>query len=231
MPARPLSEEQFAQVGEAVIALAVRSGFEGWRISDVVARTGVSSRTLYKYFPSKEYLLLQSLLSRYGPEFETLFDEGPGSGAADGPPAANGVRAARGPTAANGSAPLPGGSPGAVAALDGHDSDALERVRQVLGPLTEQLVAYPVLTKAVVRALTSAKPGVAPVLLSFSRAMQRAIARAIADGEPGADQLAAAEVVQQVWFAAVVAWACDIHDSAYIDQSVVPALRLIHGSP
>ncbi len=65
-----------ARIGQAVIALSMRSGLAGWRIADVVARTWVSSRTLYKYFPATEYLLFHSLLSRYGPEFAELFDVG-----------------------------------------------------------------------------------------------------------------------------------------------------------
>jgi len=196
MPARPLSDAQWGEVSRTVIALSARSGLEGWRIADVVAKTGVSSRTLYKYFPSKACLLLYSLLAPYGPEFAELFEvEPPGPGA---------------------SAELSGSSP-------------LTRVRGVLAPLTEGMVGAPVLTKAV-RALTSAKPGVAEVLLNFSSAMRRAIARAVADGEPGPEEEAVAEVIQQVWFAAVVAWASDLRGPSHIDEAVVPALRLVHTS-
>jgi AcrR family transcriptional regulator len=60
--ARPLSEEQQAVIRATVRELAHEGGFDGWRIADVVERTGVSSRTLYKYFPSKDFLLLDSVL-------------------------------------------------------------------------------------------------------------------------------------------------------------------------
>ena len=62
MPAAPLSAEQRQQIHETVIALTTRHGLDGWRISDLVEATGVSSRTIYKYFPSKEHLLLTSLI-------------------------------------------------------------------------------------------------------------------------------------------------------------------------
>lgn len=62
VPAAPLSAELRQKIQETVISLTVRNGLDGWRISDLVDATGVSSRTIYKYFPSKEYLLLTSLV-------------------------------------------------------------------------------------------------------------------------------------------------------------------------
>jgi AcrR family transcriptional regulator len=62
VPAAPLSAEQLEEIHETVIDLTIRHGLDGWRISDLVDATGVSSRTIYKYFPSKEHLLLASLV-------------------------------------------------------------------------------------------------------------------------------------------------------------------------
>jgi AcrR family transcriptional regulator len=62
VPAAPLSAELRQKIHETVISLTTRHGLDGWRISDLVDATGVSSRTIYKYFPSKEHLLLTSLV-------------------------------------------------------------------------------------------------------------------------------------------------------------------------
>jgi len=62
-----------------------------------------------------------------------------------------------------------------------------------------------------VRALTSAKPGVA-------------------GGGPRLEEESAAEVVRHGWFAAVVTWACEARGSASIAEAVVHALRLVRTS-
>ena len=72
MPAAPLSAEQRRQIHQTVIALTTRQGLDGWRVSDLVATTGVSSRTIYKYFPSKEHLLLTSLIETSEIEFAQI---------------------------------------------------------------------------------------------------------------------------------------------------------------
>jgi TetR/AcrR family transcriptional regulator, cholesterol catabolism regulator len=75
MPARPLSLEQRAKIRDTVLSLAVAHGFDGWRISDVIDQTGISSRTLYKYYPSKEYLLLDAMIETAEHMLGNLVDE------------------------------------------------------------------------------------------------------------------------------------------------------------
>jgi len=74
MPARPLSQEQRDKIRDTVLVLAEQHGFDGWRISDVIERTGISSRTLYKYYPSKEYLLLDAMIQTAGQILDNLVD-------------------------------------------------------------------------------------------------------------------------------------------------------------
>src|SRR3974377_1140522 len=62
MASQPLSDDQREHLRSVVLDLAGAHGFDGWRISDVTGKTGISSRTLYKYYPSKEYLLLDSMI-------------------------------------------------------------------------------------------------------------------------------------------------------------------------
>jgi AcrR family transcriptional regulator len=46
---------------DAAILLAARGGLDALRIRDIVTRTGVSSATIYRYFTSKEHLLVAAL--------------------------------------------------------------------------------------------------------------------------------------------------------------------------
>jgi TetR/AcrR family transcriptional regulator, cholesterol catabolism regulator len=185
VPARPLSPEQRDKIRETVLDLAVEHGFDGWRISDVIARTGISSRTLYKYYPSKEYLLLDAMIEAAGRLLDNLVDE-----------------------AVSGKTPR-------------------VRVLRTLNSLTEALVTSPTSSRAMVRALTCGQDAVSPMLRSFNDSLHLVVARALAGGEPEASEWDAAEVVQQVWFAAAISWAAHLHGPEYMEQSVIRALELI----
>jgi AcrR family transcriptional regulator len=184
MASQPLSDDQREHLRSVVLDLAGAHGFDGWRISDVTAKTGISSRTLYKYYPSKEYLLLDAMIYSAG----RLLEQSDGRGTGRTP---------------------------------------RSRVLRTLNPLGEMLVASPTRGRAMVRALTCGQEAVAPMLQSFNERMHMVVARALAGGEPGDPQWAAAEVIQQVWFASVVSWASGITGADYIDESLVRALRLL----
>src|SRR5262249_28409578 len=87
---------------DAAVGLAANGGLEALRIRDVVARTGVSSATIYRYFASKEHLLVAALA-------EQRFAARPPDGARpDGAtPAERVISLLRAPTAALTSAPRP----------------------------------------------------------------------------------------------------------------------------
>jgi len=185
VPARPLSLEQRAKIRDTVLGLAEHHGFDGWRISDVIERTGISSRTLYKYYPSKEYLLLDAMIVTASHLLDNLVDD-----------------------AATG-------------------KDPRTRVLRTLSKLTEVLVGSPSSSRAMVRALTCGQEAIAPMLRTFNDSLHLVVARALAGGEPDAQEWDAAQVVQQVWFASAISWAADIVPPAYIEESVVRALELI----
>jgi TetR/AcrR family transcriptional regulator, cholesterol catabolism regulator len=186
MPAHPLSADQRERIRDTVLDLAVQHGFDGWRISDVIERTGISSRTLYKYYPSKEYLLLDSMIQTAGRALSGLM---------------NG-------TTVRGRTPR-------------------SRILRTLEVLNAMFLASPASSRAMMRALTCGQDAVSPMLRTFNDTMHLMMARALAGGEPGDPEWAAAAVVQQVWFAAVISWASDVHGPEHIDESVVRALRLI----
>jgi len=64
VPAHSLSAEQRSELEGHVLALASGKSLSEWRISDLVATSGISSRTLYKYYPTKEYLVLRVTAQR-----------------------------------------------------------------------------------------------------------------------------------------------------------------------
>jgi AcrR family transcriptional regulator len=166
--------EQRAKIRDIVLELAVQHGFDGWRISDVIERTGISSRTLYKYYPSKEYLLLDAMIETAGHMLDNL--------------------------------------------VDGAISGKTPRIRvlRTLNALTQALVASPSSSRAMVRALTCGQEAVSPMLRTFNDSMHLVVARALAGGDPNDAEWDAAEVVQQVWFAAAISWAADIHGAQYM---------------
>jgi AcrR family transcriptional regulator len=182
VPAHQVSDAQFDDLRATVIALAAHSGL-AWRVVDVVNRTGMSSKTLYKYFPSKEALLLDAL-TRDGRAFTEQVLE---------------AEAASGRT----------GATVAQAVLDAH---------------TAALQAAPRLAAAMVTALTSGQPGVAPVLARHADTMRSALAAALGGPDAAPQFTGAAELLQQVWFAAIVAWASGIQPPGYVDASVRNAI-------
>lgn len=69
---------------EAAYRACESHGVDGARMQEVARRAGVSKGTLYRFFASKEQLLLATLLDAYE-QFVPLFDEEP-EAAADGDP-------------------------------------------------------------------------------------------------------------------------------------------------
>ncbi|MGP0031723.1 MAG: TetR family transcriptional regulator [Acidimicrobiales bacterium] len=187
MPAQPLSPGQHAEIRNLVVALTAERGFDGWRIRDIEAATGVSSRTLYKYFPSKEYLLLSSLVAQVGSLEEFLPERRP-----------------RGRTPST-------------------------RVLKVIRALTDVQMQVPNLSRAMIRALTCGQEAVAPVLLGFHDLFRDALAAALSNGVPTESDRDVAEVLEQVWFASIVAWASNIQPPSYVEDAVRRVLKLVEG--
>jgi len=188
VPAHSLSPDQRTELEAHVLALASGKSLDEWRISDLVATSGVSSRTLYKYYPTKEYLLLWAAAQRVqralGPISEVAMDRG---------------------------------------------RTAQLRVVLVLQGITRVLTdpatsGGPVM----MHALTCGQEAVRPLLGEFVDTITGRVARALAgEREPVAPEAAQAQVIAQVWFAAVVTWAAGVRAEGHIEESVAGALRLL----
>jgi len=155
--------ERRKKVMDAAVGLVAQGGLTALRIRDVVARTGVSSATVYRYFASKEHLLLAALAEQHFAMFQP------------------------------GQAPPDGGTPTA-------------RVISVLRARTDALTSNPQLAAAVLQAMTSTEPGVAPLLATITRPLLDEVVHAIrpTDPTPADDELA--RTLQRVWVAAVIGW-------------------------
>jgi len=101
------------------------------------------------------------------------------------------------------------------------------RVLKVVRALTEALVEDPVLGRDALRTLTWGTEGVVPSLAETRLRLHMALARAVAGGEPGDPEWAVAGVVQDVWFAAAVAWSSGVGTAERMEEAVVRALRLM----
>jgi AcrR family transcriptional regulator len=86
-------------------------------------------------------------------------------------------------------------------------SSAVERVNRLLTYLVETMSASRFLTVALVRALVSGKPDVALFVQKYEATVNALLASTIAADEPTDQERAAAEILENVWFSAVVGWA------------------------
>jgi AcrR family transcriptional regulator len=176
------------QVMDAAVGLAAQGGLKALRIRDLVARTGVSSATIYRYFASKEHLLVAALA---GQRFALRQPDG---------------------------APPAGATPA-------------EGVINLLRPPTDALTSAPQLAAAMLQAMTSGEPGVAPMLATITEPLVEETARAIRPPGPTAADHELARTVQRVWFAALVGWVTAGETADSINHAVETAAHQLLDRP
>ena len=84
---------------------------------------------------------------------------------------------------------------------------AAERVDRLIRDLTKTMTANRELTVALLRALLSGKRDVSQFVQGFGGVLQRMLASAIAPEGPSARDLEVAELLESIWFSALVGWA------------------------
>jgi AcrR family transcriptional regulator len=87
---------------------------------------------------------------------------------------------------------------------------AAARVQRVIEELTEVMTANRLLTHALLRALMCGKPDVAEHVRNFAALMESILASAIEPGRPRAADRVAAELLERVWFSALIGWATGV---------------------
>jgi AcrR family transcriptional regulator len=101
------------------------------------------------------------------------------------------------------------------------------RILRTVQIFTDLVLESPTRGRALVQALAAGQVAAVPMVRARAERMRMAIARALAGGEPGDPEWAAAGVIQQVWLSAVVSWASGIAEAEHIEESVVRALRVL----
>ena len=76
-PVTPAQQERYDRVVAAAAAVLSAGGQDAVQMKDLAQRAGVSLATLYRYFPSKEYVLLAVCLARFQEAARRVFAEVP----------------------------------------------------------------------------------------------------------------------------------------------------------
>lgn len=85
--------------------------------------------------------------------------------------------------------------------------NAAERIDRMIGDLTQTMTSNRELTVALLRALLSGKRDVSQFVHGFGGVLERMLASAIAPEGPTARDREVAELLESIWFAALVGWA------------------------
>jgi len=104
---------------------------------------------------------------------------------------------------------------------------AAARVNQVINDLTETMTTNRALTIALLRALLSGKPDVAQYVNGFRAVLQAILANAIALKRPLKRDRDIAEILESIWFTALVGWAIGADTDAHIGEIMRLSTRLL----
>jgi AcrR family transcriptional regulator len=94
---------------------------------------------------------------------------------------------------------------------------AAARVRKLTEELTEVMTANRRLAIALLRALVCGKPDVAQHIRGFSEVLLALVGAAIAPDGPNAADREAAELLERIWFSALIGWATEVDSSDHIN--------------
>ena len=173
------------RVIEAAVSLASVGGYDAVQMRDVAERADVALGTLYRYFPSKDELLVAALTEEATALKERLAQKPP-----------------RGATPA-------------------------DRVVDVLRRASRALERDPAVTAAMVTALSSPDPNVAPKKQEAFDVLHTIITSAIEPDENGRDRRSVVRVLGHVWFAALVSRAGGMAPPGQMADDLEETARLL----
>jgi len=101
------------------------------------------------------------------------------------------------------------------------------RVNQLISELTETMTANRALTVALLRALLSGKPDVSQYVNAFRTVLQTMLATAIAPKGSTKGDLEVAELLESIWFTALIGWAIGTDPDAHIGEMIQRSTRLL----
>ena len=168
--------------------LASEGGFDAVQMRTVAADADVALGTLYRYFPSKEHLLVSAMLR----QIRSLSDR--------------------------------------LAVKPAAGLDAASRVGDVLRRANSALQRQQNFTIAVVRALASGDETVAPVVREVRELMETIILQAMGIDDPDQRDRLVAQILQEVWLSALVAWISGVEPAPTVTRKLDDAARLLLGT-
>jgi len=110
---------------------------------------------------------------------------------------------------------------------------ASDRLQALFRIVTRAMCHKPKYARAVIRAITSGQPEVAVHVTAYQGRMNAIIASVMDGGSPDADERVSilATLLQQIWFASLVAWSAGVLSQAEISTHMDQAIELILASP
>src|SRR5262245_55725938 len=99
------------------------------------------------------------------------------------------------------------------------------RVQKLIDELTNITTANRTLTVALFRALLCGKPDVEPYVSGFRDVLQTMLVSAIAPNGPSPADYETAELLQAIWFTALIGWATNVSDDTHTRDLMRRATR------
>lgn len=185
----------------SALELAAEGGWDAVAMREVATRADVAIGTLYRYFPSKENLLVSLMLQQIRALSERI-SQRPPSG-----------------------------------------TSSSTRLEEVLARANKALQAAPGVTTAMIKALVSGNPDVAPVVGVVRDEMRNLLATAyvgdsavihsemsLDDGGAAVEQLSGDELLRiellsDIWLATLISWICEIKGPEGVQPRLAEAVR------
>jgi AcrR family transcriptional regulator len=187
-PEGALTRSQAARrerVIRAALELGAEGGYDAVQMRDVATRADVALGTIYRYFPSKDALLLGVMVHWLG-DLEQRVTRRPPAGAT-----------------------------------------TVERIMDVLERALRSMDRQPMLTTAVIGAMTSGEPASVDAIGEVTSTMARIMQSAFPDDVDPAVEASAAKVLGHVWWSSTISWANGMGDIGWVAAELREAAELI----
>jgi TetR/AcrR family transcriptional regulator, cholesterol catabolism regulator len=173
------------RVIRAALDLGAEGGYDAVQMRDVATRAEVALGTIYRYFPSKDALLLGVMVHWLG-DLEQRVTRRPPAGAT-----------------------------------------TVERIMDVLERALRSMDRQPMLTTAVIGAMTSGEPASVDAIGEVTSTMARIMRSAFPDDVDPAVEASAAKALGHVWWSATISWANGMGDIRWVAAELREAAELI----
>ena len=173
------------RVIRAALDLGAEGGYDAVQMRDVATRADVALGTIYRYFPSKDALLLGVMVHWLGDLEQRVTRRPPAS------------------------------------------ATTVERIMDVLERALRSMDRQPMLTTAVIGAMTSGEPASVDAIGEVTSTMARIMRSAFPDDVDPAVEASAAKALGHVWWSATISWANGMGDIRWVAAELREAAELI----